>query len=284
MKIKMKMVAAAVAMVAAGAANAAWVTGGTGTGGGTLGLVVWDSVTGSYYTRDLGYTMNTFLPNTGASITGTGETGVTYDKTPNAGLTIDSSTPGANFGTDATYATWLAGVDQANVRWTVTSIDNAGVTTGVNTFRQIGAVAAGTVFTTPSNGSVSGQATLVNSFASAAPVSTTGSASAAQLGALNNNFTTAGTATGVLGGAMNLYYWVRTVGGGAQAATTAFQQAFQNDAGLARLTLTTTGNLSYVLDPANVAAVPLPAAAWLMGAGLLALGGAARRKKALAAA
>ena len=44
------------------------------------------------------------------------------------------------------------------------------------------------------------------------------------------------------------------------------------------------GDGPYSLAPANVAAVPLPAAAWLMGAGLLGIGGMVRRRRAAAAA
>jgi hypothetical protein len=45
--------------------------------------------------------------------------------------------------------------------------------------------------------------------------------------------------------------------------------------------LSTSGDLTYTI--AGVSAVPLPAAVWLLGSGLLGLAGIGRRKKAAAA-
>jgi len=44
------------------------------------------------------------------------------------------------------------------------------------------------------------------------------------------------------------------------------------------VTLASNGDLTYVAP----SAVPVPAAAWLLGSGLLAMGGAIRRRKAAA--
>lgn len=275
MKFNLKTLALAAAMVAAGSANAAFVPGTSGTGNSTLTLFAWDNVSGAYYLRDLGYTLNTFLPNSGASITPTGESGVVYDKTPEAGLTINSS--------DAGFSTWLAGTTSANVRWTVGAADRVG-TVATNRFRQIGAVAVGASFVTPSNGTLDAQVLAMNGLIAngGAGATFSGSTSPAQLLTLNTNFTNQGvngSQAGVLGGNMNLYYWTRSTNTGS-AAVNVNQDLFDNSANTAVLSLASNGNFSYSLAP--VSAVPLPAAAWMMGAGLVGLGGVIRRRKAAA--
>ena len=69
MKLKLKMIAVAAAMVAtAGSANAAIV--GDFTQDGTLVVQAFNTVTNAYYIRDLGFTINSFLP-TGVLATNT---------------------------------------------------------------------------------------------------------------------------------------------------------------------------------------------------------------------
>lgn len=280
MKLKLKMTAVAVALMAAGAAHADFVAGTTGTGNSTLGLLAWNTATSSYYLRDLGYTLNTFLPTNGASITPSGELTPVFDKTPEAGLTIDKTT-NANFA-DAAFSTWLSGQTAADVRWTVIGADRIGLT-ATNRFRQIGAVASGTPFT-PSNGQLDNGTGGINQFAQTfAGISTTGTLSPAQLVNANGNFSNTPGLTSLLDGIADLYYWVRSTNTGS-TSTLAQQDRFGNSANFATIKLASNGDVTYALAPAAVAAVPLPAAAWLMGAGLMGIGGAVRRRRAAEAA
>ena len=84
--------------------------------------------------------------------------------------------------------------------------------------------------------------------------------------------------------AANLYYYVATAYAGA-SATSATVTQFGNSAGFATLTLASSGDLTYSLAAAAPpAAVPVPAAMWLMGSGLVGIGGMIRRRKAAAQA
>jgi hypothetical protein len=281
MKLNFKAVAAAAAMLAATAAHADFVTGsvpGT-TGSSTLGVLAWNTVTGAYYLRDTGFTLNTFLPSNGSTITPTGELTPVYDKTPTTGLSLTAGNT-TNFA-DASFATWLASTTAADVRWTVVASDRSGTST-TNRFRQIGAVNDDVSFSTPSNGTLDNQTTQINGLAGVFTLSTTGTLSTSILAAANGSFINQGT-NGSLSSALdddaNLYYWTRSTNTGSTAAATN-QIQYGNGAGFARVTLESDGDFSYVLAPESVTAVPLPAAAWMLGAGLLSLGGTARRRKA----
>lgn len=278
MKFNLKTLAIAAALVAAGSANAAFTAGSVGTGNSTLGLFAWDNVTNSFYLRDLGYNMNTFLPTGGASITPTGETGATFDKTPEAGLSITSS--------DASFSSWLSSVTPGNVRWLVAASDSAGLV-ATNRVRQIGSISTTATFTNPTNGQIGNGTAGINQFAPpgvpAFGLSTTGALSAGQIANLGGSFIgqgTAGALAATLNGTANLYYWTRSTNTGS-LGTAANQQTFANSANTAVLSLASNGDFTYSLAP--VSAVPLPAAAWLMGAGLVGLGGMVRRRKAAAA-
>jgi hypothetical protein len=282
MKLNFKAVAAAAAMLAATAAHADFVSGATAgtTGNSTLGVLAWNTVTGAYYLRDTGFTLNTFLPSNGSTITPTGELTPVYDKTPSTGLTLTAGNT-TSFA-DASFSTWLGGQTAADVRWTVVGADRLGTST-TNRFRQIGAINDDVAFATPSNGTIDGQTALINGLSGVFSLSTTGTLSTALLAGANGSFINQGSG-GALSSSLdddaNLYYWTRTVGGGSLAATTANQIQYGNGAGFAKVTLESDGDFSYVLAPESVTAVPLPAAAWMLGAGLLSLGGTARRRKA----
>jgi hypothetical protein len=81
--------------------------------------------------------------------------------------------------------------------------------------------------------------------------------------------------------AASLFYFSRSTGTGS-TTTAANATQFGNATGFATVTLASNGDFSYSLAGPEVAAVPVPAAAWLLGSGLLAMGGAIRRRKAAA--
>jgi hypothetical protein len=100
MKMKMTLVAGALALAMAGQAGAAILGASTTAGGGDLILSVWDANTNTSYTRDLGVTMSSFL----------------------AAPTTFSLTSGA----DANWTTFLAGVAATDTtNWNVVGMTGA---------------------------------------------------------------------------------------------------------------------------------------------------------------
>ena len=284
MKFNVKTIVAMAALVAAGSSHAGYVSGalaGT-TGNGTLALVAWNQSNGSFYIRDTGFKMNDFLPSGGSSITGSGELTPVYDKTPSAGLTLNAGNT-AGFG-DSAFSTWLGSTTAADVRWTVVASDRLG-TSSTNRFREIGAIASGASFTPVSNGSIDNGNLAINGFtAYTFGLSTTGTLNSTQLASANGSYINQPFLATALDSAANLYYWTRSANSGS-TGTAANVLAFGNLAGYATLTLSSAGDLTYSLAAEGAqSAVPVPAAAWLLGSGLVAMGSAARRRKAAAKA
>jgi hypothetical protein len=96
----------------------------------------------------------------------------------------------------------------------------------------------------------------------------------ASLGGLASSSNAAGT---VGGAALNFYQIV----GAGSALTAQTLNQFKNATGDATWTLSASGDLQYTV-PGQISAVPLPAAVWLFGSGLLGLAGIGRRKLAVA--
>lgn len=263
MRLQLKMIAAAAALAIAGGANAA--ESPTSSGNGSLILYAYNTATTGYYLRDLGVLLNSFLPSSILPVAG--DNPAAGDKTPDAGLNIP-------FAADSTFSTWLGGA--TSILWGIAAGDslNAGVngvarllfssdgnpnpSNGIVTNAVGGTLFGGTTNFTPASGSIA--------FASGVTVDIT---SAGGLGSANLTD---------LGSSASLYYYTRTVQGTAATATLANETLFQNGTNVATLRLFNDGSVVYNLDGA-VAAVPLPAAAWLMGAGLMGLAGVARRRK-----
>ena len=286
MKLKFKMIAAAAAMVTlASGAQAAIVTDGPD---GDLVLVAFNTVTNSYYMRDLDLTMSQFLP-TGA-LNSVGVTGSTIvgDRTPTAGLTLNgSNTP--TFAGDSLFTSWFGGQTAADVRWFVSASDN--ISTAASGVSRL-ITSSANALETASNGTLTNYVGTPNAgglegyFGTTSAQSVTDVTSGAFLLAgptWGTNFGLGADGLAAVGSSASLFYFTRTAATGA-TATPANGGAFGNTTGLASVTLASNGDFSYVLAGESPTAVPLPAAAWLMGAGLLGLGGAARRRKAAAQA
>lgn len=282
MKLNLKMIAVAAAMVAAGSAHAFTTTVGQSTGNSSLIVYAFNTVTNDYYARDLGFNLNSFLPNSVTTLAGDG--GVTGDKTPNAGLTLDKTNT-ASFA-DASFVSWLAGQSggAANVKWSLFAGDNT--TTGANGVDRL-LIASSTDLTTINNATVRNAvptATGVNGLLTLAGgswtgLSTTGSNVPAQLTANSINF--ANTLSS-LDAASSVYYFSATTQSGS-GPTLANATKYGNSTGFASVLLASNGDFTYSLA-GPVSAVPVPAAAWLLGTGLMGIGGMIRRRKAAAQA
>ncbi len=256
MKHQLKILAAALAVVAAMPASAALIADGT-TGDGNLFLTAWDSVAQRSYTLNLGITESAF-----------------------------TGTSNLSFTPDANMLTFLAGVTPANVNWNVVALDttpNGVVTVGGNYNIFSTAAAAPTGSAAPGNSNLLNAGGTANTFIGAVNllipsspggnsidhVSTGATDTAYALGGqFGANFGSkfAFSNTGVLDQSLNFYDFASTTGSNLTKATiTPF--AGQWD-------LASNGTLSF----ASTSAVPLPAAAWLFGSGLVGLVGVSRRK------
>ena len=271
MKFNLKMIAVAAAMVsAAGAANAALTTGNNGS----LALVAFNTVTNVWYIRDTGYLINSFLPSSVTTLSGDG--GVTGDKTPAAGLTIDKTVT-ASFG-DSSFSSWLTGQTQSDVRWFVSAVDSVG-TSSTNRKRLITSSANvnqtasnGQVDNYVSSGSAGGLSTL---FGEGTTLSVTGTPAPSGFA---NNFGLGDTGLASLGDSVGLFYFARN---SSTTGTSSTATRYGNATGFATVSLAANGDFAYTLaGAAPVSAVPVPAAAWLFGSGLLSFGAFVRRRTA----
>lgn len=275
MKLNFKMIAVAAAMAAAGSAHADLITANNvGGPGSSLALVAFNSVTNSYYVRDLGVTLNSFLPSSVTTLAGDG--GVTGTRTPEAGSSFSSS--------DAAFGSWLAGQNSADVRWTLTAGDSlSGAATGVGRLL----LAINGTATIISNQAVRNAAAAVTGLAQqnndgTSWLSKTGATVIAPL--LQNTILQSATLS-LLDAASSLFYFAATTVSGSTGVAAAATQ-FGNSAGFASVNLASNGDFTYSLAAAGEppAAVPVPAAAWLLGSGLLGIAGMVRRRKAAAQA
>ena len=272
MKFNLKVIAAAVALAAAGSAHA--TIAGSNFGNSSLVITAFNSVTKSYYVRDTGFLLNTFLPS--SITTAAGDGGVTGDKTPETGLMLDkNNTPSFS---DAAFGTWITGQNVSDIRWTVVASDSQS-TNSTNLARSVLALSRAPI-SPVSNGVLTSTVLGVQAFNGFTGLSNTGPTVPAAF--INNLIGTGNAPTlGTLNNASSLFYFVRTQATGA-SSTGATATQFGNSGGFAQVSLASNGDFSYTLAP--VAAVPVPAAAWLMGSGLLVVGGAIRRRRSAAKA
>jgi hypothetical protein len=285
MKFNLKMIAVAAAMVsAAGASHAALTDQSSATtNNGSLALVAFNTVSRAFYIRDTGLLLNSFLPSSVTTLSGDGA--VTGDKTPAAGLTLTKASAGYSSFGDSNFSTWLSGQTQSDVKWFFSGVDNSGTNAASSVKRFLTSSANSSQ--TATNGQLdnyigSGNAGGIYSVyqsGSNGPSASTKVDGAP--GAWDTNFGLDATSAYLasLGDSVGLFYFARSAGTGATTTAAATTQ-FGNATGYATVKLAANGDFTYALAGAPVSAVPVPAAAWLFGSGLLSLGAFVRRRTA----
>lgn len=283
MKLKLKMIAVAAAMASmAGAANADVTSDFVQNG--TLVIQAFNTVTRAYYIRDTGFHLNDFLPSGVSSAAGDPESAVQLgNKTSEAGLTLNAGNT-ASFGDASGWSTWIAGQTLSNIRWNVSAVDSVDAGGSIG-YRMIASsanpdenAANGEVVNYVSGSYAGG----VAGYSEIATGGTPGLSYTRVSDADNNldiNWGLGSEGLGVLDGTASLFYFIST--GPAGPATGG---KFANSQNAAVISLASNGDFTYTLAAAEVAAVPVPAAAWMLGSGLMAFGGMVRRRKVAAAA
>ncbi|KPF47821.1 hypothetical protein IP87_00355 [beta proteobacterium AAP121] len=280
MKLKMKMVAVAAALVSLAGGAHADLTSGNTVNNGSFSLMAFNTVTRDWYIRDLGYLMNDFLPS--SVTTNVGDGGITGDKTSEAGVLVDGTVK-SNF-SDAAFATWFSAQTASDVRWMVGSYDQ--VSSSSTTSQRRAIVSSKNPNEDFFNANLDSFVSSSNygglfSFFNPAGLSNTGTQIFGQADTGANgglNLDTLGT----VGDSQSLFYAVRSAYTGS-SSNPANVTRYGNSENFATITLQANGDLIYSLAAASTTPpVPLPPALWMMGAGLVAIGGMVRRRRAAA--
>ena len=267
MNLKLKTLVAAVAMTVAGATQAAIVTDGyaggaglgSGTGAGELFLSIYDPGLSQSMVLDLNLTVNDFRNNNAALI--------------NTFSVID-----------ATLQSFIASSsNQSLMRWNLGGLSNSGFgpNTGVvTTHGNAGATIDANEGPFDNNALTSGMTNL-EQYANQHPSTMVVASSGGPAGHTGNYW------GGTMGGAFFAFNNEQTGFGGTQLMSfIALGETDVSDLGGAPF-ITGFSNGQWMVDPTlgkvsyvgQVSAVPVPAAVWLFGSGLLGLVGISRRRK-----
>ena len=272
MKMKMVMMAGALALSMIGQANAAIIN--TANFGNNMILSVWDATNNTSFTVNLGSTVQSFL--TGA--------GVTFGGTAAAPAITGADTSQNKVNYTSTGLSSYMATASSNTVWSIVGGSNTGGAAGYGTSGLITTVTSGAPV---GSGLVTGSLLGFNSIyvtgvntlmGTANELSTTAATgAAAYVGAagngMGNNFgnTASFTNTAALGQSMNMFFLTPQVSGRGYGSSAVYQ--FANSGGASSWTLGTNG-LTYA-----VAAVPEPGEWLLMLSGLGLIGFIATRRK-----
>jgi hypothetical protein len=223
---------------------------------GGLVVEVWDTTTGTSLSEWLGGDISTFgLPSA----------------TPAAGEVLDYGILGGSTVFNSLFSS--AEVTAGDVKFNVEASNGASSPTIDTTLATTGTI-RGSAVASNSSGQVTGIASVMNAAAgcnNANPCTATStSAPGYNVAHLGQTAIGAATTNGYAGGSAVDFYQITDTG--AAASETPVQ--FANASGAATWSLSSAGDLVFSAP----SAVPLPAAVWLFGSGLLGLAGIGRRK------
>jgi hypothetical protein len=292
-KFNLKTLAVTAALAAtAGQANAAMVNSQGTLGDGNSSVVLYAFSSVRSYSRDLGFNLNDFL-YTGASAPMAGS--YSFNSTLNTDMPIvtgNVTDPGhtLSFGADPLMMSWLGdGSTLAPyVQWGIAAVDGQGTGSAFRalTTVTIGASSAGTTnselatfenkfdsFVIAHNNLGTHVSSLNGSTGSDA--SNSAAANAATVFDINWGGATSFISTGGVGQSLEFFFMA---GNGTLLNTNATAVRYGNAGDFATWTLNADGSLLY-MTPGAVSAVPVPAAVWLFGSGLVGLIGISHRRK-----
>lgn len=271
MKLSIKhAVTAALAIGGLASSVTALAVDNPNTGNGALVLFVTNTATNEVYVRDIGLTLNSLITE------GTGA-GQTNDPAFGAVNTVNYSLP--SLGADSTLNAFLGTGPTSAFTWNLIGGDSLGSNSATTPRRFALTTTADLTVTSPPSNSLLGTLgtaesgffdTVTTALGGNNSVVTTIGQAAGQINVplLNTFFNQAPqNSVGALDSSMNFFVITSSTGGGASPGRVfAFNDLKLDAAGL--------------LSAASVSEVPVPAAVWLFGSGLLGMMGVGRRRKA----